>query len=126
MKRKAMSLPEPQALTMYEIRQVAEQFKGDLQRKANRFVYDGMTLTAPWPRSKRWSTLTSLSMICNSGQARNSIASSGRPERGLFTFPSLSPRSLANREARELLSADKIQRIGAGGVQEPYRYFLKG
>lgn len=37
-KRKAMSLPEPQALTMYQIRQVAEQFKGDLQRKANRFV----------------------------------------------------------------------------------------
>lgn len=38
MKRKAMNLPESSALTIDEIRQVDEGFKGDLQRKANRFV----------------------------------------------------------------------------------------
>ena len=38
MKRKAMSLQESSALTMDEIRAVAEQFKGDLMREAKRAI----------------------------------------------------------------------------------------
>ena len=44
----------------------------------------------------------------------------------LFEKAGVITRTTGEKALKALLAENKIQRIGAGGVREPYRYFLKG
>ena len=44
----------------------------------------------------------------------------------LFEKAGIITRTTGEKTLKALLAGRQIQRIGAGGVREPYRYFLKG
>ena len=47
----------------------------------------------------------------------------GLTQAELFEKAGVITKTTGQRALKQLLAADQIQRIGAGGMREPYRYF---